>query len=100
MKRQRNWKLLHLQRARVVLLLPQLDELPLWLARAVHDLSLSDTTTKQLAHGVAWGPNGLFIFLVSLGNLVPRAATSHKWYLDTFPEYAALGRAKLIPGVW
>ena len=48
----------------------------------------------------SWGPNGLFIFLVSLGNLVPRAATSHKWYLDTFPEYAALGRAKLIPGVW
>ena len=48
----------------------------------------------------SWGPNGLFIFLVSLGNLVPRAATSHQWYLDTFPEYADLGRSRLIPGVW
>ena len=42
----------------------------------------------------------MFIFLVSLGNLVPRAATSHQWYLDTFPEYAGLGRARLVPFVW
>ena len=48
----------------------------------------------------SWGPNGMFIFLVSLGNLVPRAATSHQWYLDTFPEYAGLGRARLVPFVW
>ena len=48
----------------------------------------------------SWGPNGLFIFLVSVGNLVPRAATSHQWYLNTFPEYAKLGRARLLPGVW
>jgi len=50
---------------------------------------------------VSRGPNGAFIFLVSLANLVPRAATSHKWYLDKFgEEYAVLGRKCLVPFVW
>ena len=48
----------------------------------------------------SWGPNGLFIFLVSLVNLMPRSAASHNWYLEKFPEYAGLGRDRLIPGVW
>ncbi|CAJ1458219.1 unnamed protein product [Effrenium voratum] len=33
---------------------------------------------------ISWGPNGLFIFCVSLANLAPRAAASHHWYLDKF----------------
>lgn len=46
------------------------------------------------------GPNGAFIFLVSLVNLAPRAATTHSWYLTTFTEYSSLGRTRLIPFVW
>jgi hypothetical protein len=39
--------------------------------------------------------------LVSLVNLIPRAASTHQWYLDRFPvEYAALGRKNLVPFVW
>ena len=48
----------------------------------------------------SWGPNGAFIFLVSLVNLVPRSHATHQWYLDKFPEYQSLNRARLIPGVW
>lgn len=49
----------------------------------------------------SWGPNGAFILAVSVGNLVPRAAASHQWYLNEFGgEYAALGRARLVPGLW
>lgn len=47
------------------------------------------------------GPNGLFIFLVSLVNLVPRSVATHDWYLAKFgQEYADLGRKYLVPGVW
>mmetsp|Transcript_87617 Transcript_87617/g.246108 ORF Transcript_87617/g.246108 Transcript_87617/m.246108 type:complete len:285 (-) Transcript_87617:97-951(-) len=47
------------------------------------------------------GPNGAFIFLVSLANLVPRAVTSHEWYVKRFgDEYAALNRRYLVPFVW
>jgi hypothetical protein len=46
-------------------------------------------------------PNGLFIFVVSLFNLAPRAITNHAWYESHFgQEYVDLNRAKLIPGVW
>jgi len=48
---------------------------------------------------MSWGPNGAFIFTVSLFNLVPRAVTTHAWYLEKFgSEYPS--RAYLIPGVW
>jgi 3-oxo-5-alpha-steroid 4-dehydrogenase 1 len=46
------------------------------------------------------GPNGAFIFLVSLVNLVPRSHATHQWYLEKFPEYESLGRARLVPGLW
>lgn len=49
----------------------------------------------------SWGPNGAFIFLVSLVNLVPRSAATHQWYLDKFgDEYLQLQRARLVPGIW
>ena len=32
------------------------------------------------------GPNGLFILLVYLANLVPRSKASHAWYLETFGQ--------------
>lgn len=50
---------------------------------------------------LSWGPNGAFILLVSLANLVPRSIASHEWYLRQFgDEYAGLGRKYLIPFVW
>lgn len=50
---------------------------------------------------LSWGPNGAFILLVSLANLVPRARATHMWYLEKFgEEYARLGRSYLVPFVW
>ncbi len=46
-----------------------------------------------------WSVAGVFIFVVSLGNLVPRAAATHRWYRERFPEYPRERRA-LIPFVW
>jgi len=47
------------------------------------------------------GPNGFFIFVVSLFNLAPRAAVTHQWYIQKFgKEYEDLNRKNLIPGVW
>lgn len=68
------------------------------------------TCAQYTSELVAWlgfalltgpGPNGLFILAVSLGNLLPRAAATHAWWLERFgDEYARLGRDRLIPGVW
>uniref|UniRef100_A0A6U3TPW4 3-oxo-5-alpha-steroid 4-dehydrogenase C-terminal domain-containing protein n=2 Tax=Ditylum brightwellii TaxID=49249 RepID=A0A6U3TPW4_9STRA len=49
----------------------------------------------------SWGPNGAFIFLISVANLIPRSASTHQWYLEHFPgEYELLGRVRLFPGIW
>ncbi len=32
-------------------------------------------------------PGGLFIFLISLANLLPRAFKTHQWYNENFPDY-------------
>ena len=66
------------------------------------------TAAQYFTELVAWtgfwlmsfGPNGLYILCVSLGNLIPRAATTHAWYVKRFPEYEGLGRARLFPFVW
>ncbi len=47
---------------------------------------------------MTWGLPGVMIFLISAGNLVPRAFATHKWYREKFPEYPT-GRKALIPGV-
>ncbi|CAK9049901.1 unnamed protein product, partial [Durusdinium trenchii] len=50
---------------------------------------------------MSWGPNGLFIFLVSCANLIPRSVASHQWYVKTFgQEYEQLQRAFLVPFIW
>lgn len=36
---------------------------------------------------LTWGIPGIIIFLISFGNLVPRAFSTHKWYKEKFPEY-------------
>lgn len=43
-----------------------------------------------------WSPGGVFIFVISAANLVPRAFATHRWYKDRFPEYPAERRV-LVP---
>ena len=55
--------------------------------------------------GFALAANGslapLTFAVFTFANLAPRAAQHHRWYLDKFgEEYARLGRARMIPGVW
>lgn len=47
---------------------------------------------------MTWGLPGVMIFLISAGNLVPRALATHKWYRERFPAYPA-DRKALIPHV-
>jgi 3-oxo-5-alpha-steroid 4-dehydrogenase 1 len=49
---------------------------------------------------LSWGPNGAFIFFVSLGNLVPRAARTHAWYQQHFGAEYPSDRARLVPFLW
>lgn len=68
------------------------------------------TSGNYLAELICWlgfwivmdfGPNGAFIFTVSLFNLVPRSHTNYEWYVQKFgDEFTSLHRAKLVPGVW
>jgi 3-oxo-5-alpha-steroid 4-dehydrogenase 1 len=44
-------------------------------------------------------PGGLFVWLITIGNLVPRASQTHAWYRDRFPDYPAQRRA-LVPFLW
>jgi len=39
---------------------------------------------------------GLVFFLWTAANLAPRAFSTHKWYLSTFPDYPK-NRKALIP---
>lgn len=43
-----------------------------------------------------WSMAGVFIFLISAGNLVPRAFATHRWYRERFPEYPRERKA-LVP---
>ena len=47
---------------------------------------------------LTWSLAGVVIFLITAGNLVPRAFATHKWYREKFPDYPAERKA-LIPGV-
>lgn len=42
-----------------------------------------------------WSLAGAFILLISLGNLVPRAWATHRWYRERFPDYPAERKALL-----
>jgi len=48
---------------------------------------------------VTWSLAGLFIFLISAANLIPRAKENHKWYLEKFDDYPE-ERKILIPFIW
>lgn len=60
-----------------------LSELVLWIGFAVF----------------TWSPSGIFIFLISAANLVPRAVATHRWYQERFPDYPK-ERKVLIPFVY
>jgi 3-oxo-5-alpha-steroid 4-dehydrogenase 1 len=49
---------------------------------------------------MTWSPAGLFIFLISAANLVPRAVETHKWYQEKFKEEYPKQRRILIPFLW
>lgn len=66
------------------------------------------TSANYLGELIAWGGfalaagslAGLAFFLYTAANLVPRAATHHAWYLETFGEDYPAERRRLIPFVW
>ena len=45
-----------------------------------------------------WSLGATFILLITIGNLVPRAFQTHRWYREKFADYPAERRA-LIPFV-
>jgi 3-oxo-5-alpha-steroid 4-dehydrogenase 1 len=45
-----------------------------------------------------WSLAGVFVLLVSIGNLVPRAFATHRWYRERFADYPSERKA-LIPFV-
>lgn len=47
---------------------------------------------------MTWCPGGVYIFMISAANLVPRAFATHRWYQEKFAEYPGERRA-LIPFV-
>lgn len=47
---------------------------------------------------LTWSLAGVVIFLITAGNLVPRALATHRWYREKFPDYPTERKA-LIPGV-
>jgi hypothetical protein len=49
---------------------------------------------------LSWGPNGVFIFMVSLVNLVPRSIATHVWYMEKFGSEYPADRAYIVPFVF
>lgn len=47
---------------------------------------------------MTWGLPGVVIFLISAGNLVPRAFQTHRWYQEKFDNYP-IDRKVIIPHV-
>ena len=48
---------------------------------------------------LTWSFAGLFFFLWTAANLVPRAFSHHKWYLEKFPDYPK-NRKAIFPYVF
>jgi 3-oxo-5-alpha-steroid 4-dehydrogenase 1 len=46
-----------------------------------------------------WSLGSVFVLGMTLANLVPRAISTHRWYLERFPDYPSERRI-LIPFVW
>jgi 3-oxo-5-alpha-steroid 4-dehydrogenase 1 len=48
---------------------------------------------------LTWSPAGLVFFLWTAANLVPRARSHHRWYLERFPDYPRQRKA-VIPWLY
>ena len=48
---------------------------------------------------LTWSPAGLVFFLWTVANLVPRARSHHRWYLERFPDYPRQRKA-VIPWLY
>jgi 3-oxo-5-alpha-steroid 4-dehydrogenase 1 len=46
-----------------------------------------------------WSLAGVYILLITMANLIPRAISTHAWYREKFSDYPAKRRV-LIPFVW
>jgi protein-S-isoprenylcysteine O-methyltransferase Ste14 len=46
-----------------------------------------------------WSLAGVSFAVFTITNLAPRAATNHRWYQDTFPDYPK-ERRRLVPFLW
>jgi len=46
-----------------------------------------------------WSLAGVYMLLITMANLVPRAIATHRWYREKFPDYPP-ERKILIPFVW
>lgn len=60
---------------------------------------LSELTAWAGFAVMTWSLAGVFIFLISAANLVPRARLNHKWYLEKFDNYPK-ERKILLPFIW
>jgi 3-oxo-5-alpha-steroid 4-dehydrogenase 1 len=49
---------------------------------------------------MTWSPAGVFIFLISCANLIPRALETHKWYQEKFKDEFPKDSKKLIPFIF
>ena len=47
---------------------------------------------------MTWNFGAVFVLAMTVGNLVPRAIYTHRWFHKTFPEYPAERKA-VIPGI-
>ncbi|NNC94382.1 MAG: 3-oxo-5-alpha-steroid 4-dehydrogenase [Chitinophagales bacterium] len=65
------------------------------------------SSAQYLSELIAWSgfmiltmsPGGVFIFLISAANLIPRSISTHRWYQESFPDYPK-SRKVLIPGIF
>ncbi|TMW60002.1 hypothetical protein Poli38472_000044 [Pythium oligandrum] len=49
---------------------------------------------------LAWSPAGLSFAVYTVTNLLPRALSNHRWYLDKFRETYPPSRRAIIPFLW
>ncbi|MCB9679364.1 MAG: 3-oxo-5-alpha-steroid 4-dehydrogenase [Alphaproteobacteria bacterium] len=67
-----------------------------WVTNVAYLGEITSWTGWALATGTL---AGLAMLVFTLANLVPRAASHHRWYRETFPDYPS-DRRILVPFVW
>jgi 3-oxo-5-alpha-steroid 4-dehydrogenase 1 len=67
-----------------------------WVTNASYLTELTGWLGFALA---TWSLGGAYILALSAANLLPRAAATHRWYKERFPDYPS-NRRVLVPFVW